>query len=103
MLSQRAISRVFNANTAINISFIYSKRFGFCHATFSNTLLGVFVYHFQLSVYYLFILHSIAEVSIDLSIVFERFLVFFSNLVLSVVLAAARGLLGHAVVADGDH
>ena len=108
MLSQRAISRVFNANIANRDSLILfipiRMRSGFFHVTFSFTLHRILSYHFQLRVYYLFIL-LIVDFNFDLSMVLEYFLVlfFFHNLVLSVVLAAARGLRGHAVVADGDH
>ena len=108
MLSQRAISRVFNANIATTDSLILftliRMRFGFFHATFSFTFIRICSYHFQLRVYYLFIL-LIVDFNFDLSMVLEYFLVlfFFHNLVLSVVLAAAHGLPGHTIVADGDH
>ena len=108
MLSQRAISRVFNANIARRDSLILftliRMRSGFFHETFSLTLIRICSYHFQLRVYYLFIL-LIVDFDFDLSIVLECFLVlfFFHNLVLSVVLAAARSLRGHTVVADGYH
>ena len=109
MLSQRAISRVFNANIAnrdhlSSLFILIRMRSGFFHETFSLTLIRICSYLFQLRVYYLFIL-LIVDFNFDLSIVLECFLVlfFFHNLVLSVVLAAARSLRGHTVVADGDH
>ena len=74
-------------------------RFGFCHATFtfSYIFIRIFAYHSQLRVYYLLIL-LLVDINIDLSIVLLVF-----NLVLSVVLATARGLRGHTIVADGNH
>ena len=77
-------------------------RFGFCHATFtfSYIFFRIFAYYSQLRVYYLLIL-LLVDFNIDLSIMLINILVF--NLVLSVVLATARGLRGHTIIANGNH
>ena len=74
-------------------------RYGFCHATFTFSFIffRIFVYYSQLRVYYLLILLLVD----DLSIVIEYIPVF--NLILSEMLATARGLRGHTIVADGNH